>query len=486
VATKKIPLLDLMFFLTETAENPKHVGAVQIFQMPANAPKTYMRDLVGALKDAPVTTPFNFRPNFPRVGMPEWLVDDDLDIDYHVRHSALPQPGAHEQLLEVLQRLHINLLDRDRPGWICQVIEGLEGGRFAIYTKIHHAYIDGMSGVKRIYGSLSASPKEMKVTPSWSYVSEHKHGSAARNGKSGGAVLAQARAVTELSSSLARMSLEFLNLRENKAQSLFHAPRTRMNNRIEFNTRSVATCTLPLDRAREVGAKLGGKVNDVILTVIDAALHDYLEAHSENTDTALVALCPMSLRDEGDETATTQATVLHVRLGSPDAKPRDRLQQIIESSSVTKQQARSMSTEALMDFSLALFSVFELVDRSGLKRLFAPSYNVLISNVPGPSEDTLYIRGSKQLASYPISAFLPGGNLNVTILSHGNKLDFGMIADKHALPDLQFVANSMVKQYTKLETDVLGKKGAVSRTKRVGKVGPARKRASPKAKTRRL
>jgi hypothetical protein len=128
MAARKIPLLDLMFFLTETAESPKHVGAVQIFKKPVNAPKTYMRDLVKAFKDAPVASPFNYRPHFPRAGMPEWRVDDDLDIDYHVRHSALPQPGTHEQLLEVLQRLHINLLDRDRPGWICQVIEGLEGG----------------------------------------------------------------------------------------------------------------------------------------------------------------------------------------------------------------------------------------------------------------------------------------------------------------------------------------------------------------------
>jgi WS/DGAT/MGAT family acyltransferase len=358
-----------------------------------------------------------------------------------------------------------------------------------MYTKIHHAYIDGMSGVKRIYGSLSTSPRDTKVVPSWSYVPEKKHRldrqlrSGASTGKTSRVVLAQAKAVTELSSSLARMSLEFLNLREGKAQMLFHAPRTRMNDRIEFNTRSIATCTLPLDRAREVGAKFGGKINDVILTVIDAALHDYLEAHSENTNTALVALCPMSLRDEGNETATTQATVLHVRLGSPDAKPRDRLRQVIESSSVTKQEARSMSTEALMDFSMALFGVFEFVERSGLGRMFSPSYNVLISNVPGPSEDVLYLRGSKQLASYPISAFLPGGNLNVTVLSHGNKLDFGLVADKHALPDLQFVTRSITKQFAELENDVPGKKSTVSRTK---KVKMARKRATGKAKAKRL
>ena len=99
MTNKKIPPLDLMFFLTETSQSPKHVGAVQIFKLPARAPKTYMRDLVQALKDAPVAAPFNQRPRFPRFGYPEWQVDEHLDIDYHVRHSALPQPGTDKQLL---------------------------------------------------------------------------------------------------------------------------------------------------------------------------------------------------------------------------------------------------------------------------------------------------------------------------------------------------------------------------------------------------
>jgi len=471
MAVKKIPPLDLMFFLTETAQSPKHVGAVQIFKKPAKAPKTYMRDLVKAFKEAPVVSPFDYRPHFPRMGMPEWVVDEDLDIDYHVRHSALPQPGSDEQLMEVLQRLHCGLLNRDRPGWICQVIEGLEGGRFAIYSKIHHAYIDGMSGVKRMYGSLSPSPREMNIVPTWSYSAEMKTadttGTTDEKGavKSSRAALAQARAVRELYTSFAKQGLEFLNLRESKAQSMFRAPRTRMNDRVEYDTRSIATCSLPLDRARAVGARYGGKVNDVVLAVIDAALHDYLEAHAENTDRPLVALCPMSVRHEGDETATTQATALHVRLGEPAVSIQDRLRQVIESSTATKEKARSMSREALMDLAMVMVGALELVERTGLGTIFSPSYNVLVSNVPGPEEDVLYLRGSRHLSSFPISAFLPGGNLNVTVLSHGNSLDFGLVADKHALPDLQYVAGRMKKRFAELEIEVIGKKRPVSRTK---------------------
>jgi WS/DGAT/MGAT family acyltransferase len=484
MTNKKIPPLDLMFFLTETSQSPKHVGAVQIFKLPARAPKTYMRDLVQALKDAPVAAPFNQRPRFPRFGYPEWQVDEHLDIDYHVRHSALPQPGTDEQLLEVLARLHCGLLSRDRPGWICQVIEGLEGGRFAIYSKIHHAYIDGMSGVKRMYATLSSSPKEMQIVPTWSYTAEEttrpktakkrtRHSANPAN-----PALAQVRAFSELSGVFAKNALEFLAPSKSKAQTMFHAPRTRMNERVEYDTRAIATCSLPLGKARAIGAATGGKVNDVVLSVIDAALHDYLEAHGENTNEPLVALCPMSVRVEGDDTASTQATALHVRLGEPGAAPQERLRQVIECSTATKQEARGLSREALVDFALVMVGVLELADHTPAGRFLAPSYNVLVSNVPGPAEDVLYLRGARQLASYPISAFLPGSNLNVTVLSHGDKLDFGMVADKQALPDLQFVARSMEKCFARLEAEVLGKRKAVPATSR--KSAARKPKATPK------
>lgn len=481
MAGKKIPPLDLMFFLTETTQSPKHVGAVQIFKLPPKAPKTYMRDLVAALKEAPVVAPFNQRPHFPRMGYPEWQVDKHLDIDYHVRHSALPQPGTDEQLLDVLARLHCGLLSRDRPGWICQVIEGLEGGRFAIYSKIHHAYIDGMSGVKRMYATLSSSPGEMKIVPTWSYTASESTRPKAgeKRAKHASPALAQARAFAELSGVFAKNALEFLAPSKSKAQTMFHAPRTRMNERVEYDTRAIATCSLPLGKARAIGAATGGKVNDVVLSVIDAALHEYLEAHGENTDQPLVALCPMSVRVEDDDTASTQATALHVRLGEPGSTPRERLLQVIECSTATKQEARGLSREALVDFALVMVGVLELADHTPAGRFLSPSYNVLVSNVPGPAEDVLYLRGARQLASYPISAFLPGSNLNVTVLSHGDKLDFGMVADKQALPDLQCVARGMEKCFTQLEAEVLGKKRKAAPSKG-RKTTAGKRKAAPK------
>ena len=246
---------------------------------------------------------------------------------------------------------------------------------------------------------------------------------------------------------------------------MFHAPRTPMNDRVEYDTRSIGLCTLPLDKIRAVAKKFDGKVNDVVLAVVDGALHDYLEAQGENTRAPLVALCPMSIREEGDDSATTQATALHVRLGDPGATVRQRLQQIVESSWASKEEARAMSSAALMNLAVIMIASLEMVDRTGLGRLLSPSYNVLVSNVPGPSEDVLYLRGARHLASYPISAFLPGGNLNVTVLSHGNNLDFGLVADKQTMPDIQYLVERMEKRFTELAKGVSVRKKPAPRRK---------------------
>lgn len=259
MAKNFIPPLDLMFYLTETPQSPKHVGAVQVFQLPDNAPDTYLRDLVAEFKKVPVIPPFNNRPHFPRIGMPEWIEEKDLEINYHLRHSALPKPGNTQQLMDVVQRLHASLLDRRRPGWIAQVIEGLEGNRFAIYTKIHHAYIDGMSGVKRMYGSLSTSAKDKKVMPTWAYDPDRRPAAASDQHKrksgadKGGKLTTQLKGMVGAYEVLTKMGLQLLKLRDSDAQMPFSATRTRMNRAIEWDTRSTAVCSLPLDKVKAVG-----------------------------------------------------------------------------------------------------------------------------------------------------------------------------------------------------------------------------------------
>jgi hypothetical protein len=286
--------MDLMFFLLESPQSPKHVAAVQVFKKPKNAPDTYLRDLVAAFKAAPVVAPFNYYPHFPRMGMPEWRVQEDMDMDYHVRHSAVPGPGSDEQLMEVIQRLHAGMLDRRRPGWICQVIEGLENDRFAVYSKIHHAYIDGMTGVKRMYGALSTSSRTRKIVPPWSYELERPSSAGKRRDSDPlKPILKRLRGLGEVTGLLSDMGLQWLNVREGKAQIPYSATPTLLNKPLEWETRSTAVCTLPLDRVKAIGKERGCTVNEVVLAIIDAALHDYLQRLGESTGDPLIALCPM-------------------------------------------------------------------------------------------------------------------------------------------------------------------------------------------------
>ncbi len=485
MANKIIPPLDLMFFLTESPQSPKHVGAVQVFQLPPRAPANYLLDLVAAFREAPVVAPFNDYPHFPRLGLPQWREARDMEMSYHVRHSAVPGPGTEDQLMEVIQRLHAGVLDRRRPGWICQVIEGLEGNRFAIYTKIHHAYIDGMSGVKRMYGSLSSSPTDTRVIPTWSFdPDQQRERGQDRQAPRGGNrntitnLVSQARGLAQAYGFLADMGLQWLRLRGGTAAIPFSAGRTRMNRTVEWDTRSTAVCTFELDKIKAIGRKKGCTVNEVVLAIIGAALNDYLAEHHEKPREPLVAMCPVSLRSQSDDSAKTQASAVHVRLGEPDATLEQRLEQVVESSRAAKEAVSQLSSEAMMDYGVVIFALWELLSRTRMDQFVAPSYNVLVSNVPGPGNEAMYLCGSKMLASYPISALLPGINLNTTVLSHGNSLDFGLLGDKHVLPDLDLVAERMLYHFESLQREALGNKSVAV------KGSKARRKTAPKARSK--
>ena len=451
---KNIPPLDLLFYLMETHDNPKHVAALQIFEMPRGASDTYLVELVDTLRQTPAVEPFNYKPIFPRTGMPKWQTDEHMEMEYHLRHSAMPRPGTMKQLMAVVQRLHAGLLDRERPGWICQVIEGLEGNRFAIYTKIHHAYIDGMSAVGRIYGSLSTDPDSSDFTAIWNHrsapVEKQKQSILKGLQGTGKTALTQARAITQLNKQLLSVAMELAKLREHTGHIPFQAPRTKINNPVHSDLRSMGVTSMPLDQLKAIGKAAGCTLNDVVLTITDAALHDYLAKHSDEPNQPLVAMCPMSVRDAGDDSANTQVATLLVELGQPQASLKDRLQQVAESARHSKADAKDMSKEGLMDFVLFVGGALELLQRTGLDRVVPQSYNVLVSNVPGPGTENMYMMGSRMQSIYPISTLTPGNNLNLTVLSHGNSLDFGLLAARGTLPDIDYLVERLDQQFAAL------------------------------------
>ncbi len=498
---RPIPPLDLLFYLMETHDNPKHVAGLQVFQLPADAGPGFLLDLVERLRRVPPVEPFNYRPRFPRLGVPQWETVSNMEMEYHLRHSALPAPGTMQQLLAVVRRLHAGVLDRDRPGWICQIIEGLEDNRFAVYTKVHHAYIDGMAGVKRMYGSLSPDPRSREVVPVWGYLPD-ADARPARPARRRSAVdlprllLRQARAAGEVGLQFLQIATELAQLSRPTGHIPFQAPRTPINDRVSSDLRSIGVTSMPLDRLRAVSRQAGCTINDVVLALTDAALHDYLARHGSDPGRPLVAMCPMSLRQPGDSTANSQLATLLVTLGRSGAGLRQRLEQVAASADRAKRDARAISRDGLIDFVLVIGGAFELLQRTGLDRWVPQSYNVLVSNVPGPGTEHMYLCGARLLASYPISTLTPGNNLNLTVLSHGNSVDFGLLAARGTLPDIDYLVERLDVQFARLMeefgiAEAAGKRsaatGARRRRKTAAKRGGAteRKAARPKTAARR-
>ncbi len=166
-----MPVTDSMFLIAESREHPMHVGGLQLFELPEDAGPDYVSELYRSLlSEVDVRPLFRRRPMNPvsSLGQFAWADDDDLDLEYHVRLSALPRPGRVRELLELTSRLHGSLLDRHRPLWEFTVIEGLEGRRFATYNKIHHALLDGVSALRLLQSSFSEDPDEREMRPIWS------------------------------------------------------------------------------------------------------------------------------------------------------------------------------------------------------------------------------------------------------------------------------------------------------------------------------
>ena len=192
----------------------------------------------------------------------------------------------------------------------------------------------------------------------------------------------------------------------------------------------------------------------------------------------------MSIRAAGDDSAKTQVSAVHVRLGEPQAEIVARLDQVVESSHASKDEVQGLSPEAMIDYGVLIFGLWELMARTGLDQIVSPSYNVLVSNVPGPGDKDLYLCGSRMLASYPISTLLPGVNLNATVLSHGNSLDFGLLGDMHALPDLDIVVQRMATRFEELESAVMNQQSHTG-AGRASIKKKARRKAGAKHKTSR-
>ncbi len=443
---KRLKPLDAAWLLVESRDTPMHVAGLQILRPPKNAKASFLRDVVERFKaDSTFVPPWNLRlAESPLSGLlPAWEIDKNVDLDYHVRHSALPEPGGERELGMLVSRLHSHPLDLKRPLWECHLIEGLEGGRFALYTKMHHALMDGMAGMRMIQRAMSESPRNREIVPPWSQGSLKQRGDAAGGSLSDrlGALYQNAREQAATLPEVGRAMAQVWGRGKDADPELvrpFSAPKSVLNGRVTA-PRRFATQQYEMLRLRALAKKARVTLNDIVLAICAGALRRFLDESGELPGEPLTAGLPVSIRLQGDDSVGTAITFILGNLATDVADPRERLEKIRISTVRAKEHLQGMRKTSLNNYTSAFMGPFILGLMTGLGGRGRPMFNVTISNVPGP-EKPLYFAGARLEAMYPISLLSHGQALNITCVSYAGTLNFGYTGCRDTLPHMQRLA----------------------------------------------
>ena len=451
--TKPIPPLDLSWLLIESPAGTTHVGGMLLFKKPAGR-GPIVREIVETYRACRPAPPFNYVPELLSRGGPHFREVASWDPYYHIGHIALPARASYDDLLRLVADLHEPQLDRDRPLFRCWVIDGVPDGMFAIYTKTHHSIIDGESGLKRIYEGLSTSDRRTVPTPAFalSAPAPTPHPPtplAERIADSIRGAITQVEALNQVSIGALRKVFASLVGSHLEGSLPFVAQHAPTNEPLKIGRR-FATLSLPLEEMREVGRHFGATLNDVAVAVVDAGLHAYLRETGRAFAHQFIAMCPVSLRADGDTATGTRVSALFVRLGEPGASMPERIRQVADSVATAKKELGGMSTEAAMTYAVGLVALAGLGASTHLDRIGHPACNLVISNVAGAKE-LRYLNGARLLGLYPVSALAASIGLNATLASYHDNMDFGFVANAAALDDLPQLAHHTLQAYEELK-----------------------------------
>jgi diacylglycerol O-acyltransferase len=444
---------DSMFLLVESREHPMHVGALQLFEPPEGiSGSDFLRDAHQSM----ITQP-EFQPTFRKhpatilggIANIGWTVDDDVDLDYHLRRSALPSPGRVRDLLELTSRLHGTLLDRHRPLWETHLIEGLSDGRFAVYIKFHHALIDGVSAAKLTQRALSTRPDDTEIRIPWNL--PHKPRASAPHESVLHKITRAMGSVAALAPST--LSLARAALLEQQLTLPFGAPKTMFNVPIG-GARRVAAQSWPLDRIRNVKAAAGVTVNDAVLAMCAGALRGYLLEQNALPDAPLIAMVPVSLRTEAEaDTGGNMTGILLCNLATDTDDPAIRLEAIGTSMRNNKKVLSQLPRTQALALSATMLAPLGLGAIPGFVSTAPPPFNIVISNVPGTREP-MYWNGARLDGNYPLSIPLDGQAVNITLTNNADNLDFGLVAARGSVPHMQRLLGHLEDSLKELERAV--------------------------------
>lgn len=486
--------IDVSFLNMETSATYGHVSSMNLYDpsgVPGGAGVEVTKQLI--LERLDRLAPFRRRLVEVPFGLdlPYWIDDPDFDIDYHVRHHAVPPPGTPEQLGEVVSRIHARALDRRRPLWELYVIEGVDGGRLiAQVTKVHHAAIDGAAGAMMLAAILDVDPDhrptglpvewEPERVPTDAELLQRTMLEYVRRPEK--MIRLSVHTLRELSASRGAGGLHALadliaqpmpgpvgsmmrsRLRQSsgvdadRAPALppTPAPRTPWNRQISPHRRFAYT-SVSLEAAKDVRRAFGCTFNDVVMALCAGTLRRYLEKHDCLPAESLVAMVPVSVRSGGeDDSYQNRVSALLADLATNEADPAARLRRVQASMNRAKHDFQAIPAESLQDFTrfappaiaaraMRMYSRLRIADRMN------PPFNLIISNVPGPAHP-LYSAGARLEHFYPVSALADGQGLNITVQSYDGNLDFGFVADRELVPDVWVMTDLLQESMDELSS----------------------------------
>jgi len=451
------------FLLAENRTMPMHVGGLQLFEKPEGAGDDYTYEMYQRLRqDQEIRPLFLKHPHrsVKTAGQLVWQQDDQFDIDHHVRHSALPQPGRVRELLDLCSRLHGTRLAWERPLWESHVIEGLADGRVALYTKLHHGLVDGISAVRLMQSTLSTDPDETDMPAPWAV-----HSSDERSKKTAKAEVNLAELpITALRSALgitaeaagmpgALVKTLTKGLRNETSAVSLHAPRTIFNQEIT-GSRRFAAQHWPIERLKAIGKASGTTLNDVVLAMCSGAMRTYLLEMDALPDAPMVAMVPIGLNAKQAHLASSSGGnavgAVMVQMATDRKDPYDRLRSIHRSMKDGKEALSSMTPAQIIAMSAIGQVPAILTPLLRMQGVVRPPYNLIISNVPGPKE-TQYWNGARLDGYYPLSIPINGMALNITCMSYADVLGFGLTGCRRTVPHLQRLLSHLDTEIGALE-----------------------------------
>jgi len=444
--TETLSLGDAFFLLTESANTPNQVGVLVRLKLPEGAGKSFVADLVQRLRQYPAEqAPFNLRlaKGYLSAVAPAWETAENVDLNYHLRHSALPYPGTERELAVLISRLHSIPVDHHRPMWEFHVIEGLDNNSFALYMKMHHSLIDGVAGARMISRWTSKSPdRDENFAPLWAVPLPS---AAVRDNAPDPAAQVHnmfTQIANPLTSAIGVIGAAVRTVRGSRSRSLkglvgpYQCPETVLNVAVGPQRR-VSTVNFEVERVRAIGKALGGTINDVVMAVSGGALRSYLLELGALPDQSLTSQVPVSFRDKGDNGAGNSIGMVLASLATNQADPRKRFDMVKQSMASAKSLLSDMDGNQITAYSGALTLPFAIGQMTGLgNRSQFPMFNVVISNVRGPQEKR-YLDGAEVLSIQPISFVLQGQALNITLFTYADEISFVYTACLESLPGVQ-------------------------------------------------